>query len=100
MNRTRYHMNLPDFMASLHDLDPSLVEIIDKQTRETIKEDRAIIFADAKHGYYVVADLIPLENGQGWVHGNFKAVCCNHFVIRRYIDKSRIEYYDSDEMYG
>lgn len=93
-------MNLPDFMASIHDLDPLLVQLVDRITRQKIDEDRPIVFADAKHGYYVVADFVFDEDLDDWVHTNFAAITNKNFVVRRYVNDSRTEYYDSDEMYG
>lgn len=100
MKQVRYHMNLPDFMASLHDLDPFLVQLVERVTRQKIDEERPIIFADARHGYYVVADFIIDKDTNDWKHTNFVAVNNNSFVVRRFTDESMKEYYDSDEMYG
>lgn len=95
--RTRYNLDIPDFLASIHDMDAILICLVDKDTRKPIPETRPIIFADARDGYYVVADFGKDENGK-FFRDNFVAVKNRNFVIRRYLDESKIEFYDSDEI--
>ena len=83
----KYDLSVPDFLASIHDIDCTRIEVIDTLTRKPISGD--IQFADAEDGYYVVCEI---SNEKPFRRINFKLIENKNIAIRRYLDDTKEEY--------